>query len=1699
MSSSMAILRRLMKSKASQFTPPPPPDRSNSAASFSSPEIPVKPTVNIPHVAFPYDTQVSWPPNNNSKPVQSGPAIQPQLPPVNSNAPVPVAVKPEPPSQLTHPESLIPARRPSTSSAPNLIHIPIDSSPAFDDELFRWQSDRGGGGKSDIKSPKLFPASGVMSSSPDNLKAFDQSFTIPVGEHLKNNRRPSSPFSSEASSLYSYVSAPELECGDDDLYGYSSPRSYRLTRKDSTTLPQDLVWQVIYGPRGRDDEDDKRSRRSSTGKRSAKSRRNSDGGASIHTARRSKSRSKISADATTIEGGRSHSRSRALKSKHPRNSSTSMSSSALHSVTSSTPSTVSGFTVVNGTRVGMFPPPPEPMPAHAVKAVQAAQASVNKGITSGNTGTQSSDAAASRTKTNHSNSPRNDVNAVPPLPETHISAIGKSYPNYSVTANNPLRSDSGPRSSSMEYLDSPSGEKVTLAAVLEGYNLPRAMKGRRRSNTHQPHVYANFEQSSNNVSSRNDALPMVPRDPPPEGSLPSPPLRPSGGIKPRGDSDKKKNSPVLPIPTSHEKSRSDSLHPGPPDRNYHERGRSNPGHTSQTSTTSPSPSRPLPVRPMAASVFPVAGSSKSANKVEAYPSSSDQTSRRTIHSDRTIKPIPQVKVRSDQSLSKTPYDTLTDVVSPSSKQDKPIPQSRPPVEEKSQGIGNKREDPGIKTASMSGGETTLPTLTIPSSAIRQMTPVSTSSAQTTGTSPSSSLPSFSGNATSVSSVDQSTQKPVDLIQQEETYTMTIALKSVSDSEPPTETKVSENKENQDTQHIDNLYAIPDQPSTSEDLSRRDDDSEIPESTAIPETRSYTDETRNGAQVIDDAVVSNINDDSLNTTKTESPVESDLLAKDNGVEVSRKDNIIHDARLRETSNDSHGSFPPEVLSSVRDDKDSWNLVSLNTSDLTVKEDSPTRNINVSASPAKRQDVNLSNNPLGRSIHDTSVVSIPWNASTGSIGSHRFKDSYYSNHNASLSASSFPHEDAKSLRRWHVAVDPSQTHGFVEDPNENQSINSIPPSLRPEHCPLPPSSSSMELHCQLDDRKTQNDGRTSSPNVWRNRPFSPESARFFPVRHEQNPSVGDMSQAASGISADAVKVSASLPNQRPSSRTSSAFMSASGMSSTRINRSSTLPTVDGVSPAPVPIQSNRHSKTTLPIGNKSIAVHDTIHPTRQRSGSEPYHPSVLHYRAAGRLSTIQQSPVQTTRPAPLPLRNERSVGSMTFPETPYEYTPIPTPGVPIPRTRGASFLSSQPRKASRLGTEFSPRRPAGPRPQRNLGSTKNASSKVASPPNTPRSFDLEPGSDGGILPDFRMRPIEWRAYTLEAAQWTFTSEQLQEIVGHAIQQSSIASTIRLLTLDVLAEIRPEIERLEILQQDITIRYCANVTRRRVILKSLRHNVNNDDWAKRSQLIQELNDTSYLADQLTKDLFHTMHRLQRLHRLMDVHTSSALAMAVRKLNSSFVKQIDDMTHMCQYLTQIEEEKEEAWATAESLEREVMELRDKLEAMSVGTPISDDSSRRNSRKRSVRASKASYRLSRSTRLSHSSTSSNYVFASPPPVPPIPRLAQAPNSRILSLNTDVSLGNHSAQSAHSFAMSPTPESRALAQAQKELYDLLGFSAGPRKSVLPKRPLSEILSPVTASEAYMSPKDHHPNMTSLLRRNNSIPMSPYIISQNFRE
>ncbi|KAG9083327.1 hypothetical protein FRC07_013946 [Ceratobasidium sp. 392] len=337
-------------------------------------------------------------------------------------------------------------------------------------------------------------------------------------------------------------------------------------------------------------------------------------------------------------------------------------------------------------------------------------------------------------------------------------------------------------------------------------------------------------------------------------------------------------------------------------------------------------------------------------------------------------------------------------------------------------------------------------------------------------------------------------------------------------------------------------------------------------------------------------------------------------------------------------------------------------------------------------------------------------------------------------------------------------------------------------------------------------------------------------------------------------------------------------------------------------------------------------------------------------------------------------------------------------------------------------------------------------------------------------------------MDAAKWTFSSDQLQSIVSRAIRQSAETSSVRLLSLDVLdQELPTEVERLEQLRVVLQTKYKAQVRRRRLLMRSLALYIDGHDPPTSRRLMDELEDVGNVCDQLAEDLYLVGDQLAQISKLRDVHSTSALAVALRKINGSYIRARSEVVELQAEKDALEAERDQAWMLAESLERELAEAR--LQAG--GGDQSETASRVSAaRKSSLRQSKLSLRPSvrRSARSSISGGSMRYhgiVFPRPPsthapavvadsantsaefvpPVPPVPtpskRLSTFEPSRpesigVLPPGLDVqSLSPGPAGGAtggngepYSVLSVPTPSatSHDLYTAQSELLKMLGLS-----------------------------------------------------------
>lgn len=270
-----------------------------------------------------------------------------------------------------------------------------------------------------------------------------------------------------------------------------------------------------------------------------------------------------------------------------------------------------------------------------------------------------------------------------------------------------------------------------------------------------------------------------------------------------------------------------------------------------------------------------------------------------------------------------------------------------------------------------------------------------------------------------------------------------------------------------------------------------------------------------------------------------------------------------------------------------------------------------------------------------------------------------------------------------------------------------------------------------------------------------------------------------------------------------------------------------------------------------------------------------------------------------------------------------------------------------------------------------------------------------------PKFYTPAPKYRGYTMEAAKWTFTSEQLQTIVSRAIKQSAEASSVRLLRLETLdIDIPEEVHRLEMQNMDSKMKYRSLTRQRLTLLGSLAANVDGSEGVNSAialQTLEELAEVSASLDHLAEDIHSITHQLANLKSLGDVHSASALAMALRKLNASFLKQVAETQVLRQQVSSLEAERDEAWTQAEGVAQEYDELVDRYRG-DFQIPRTPTSSRRSSRisavrKSSIRVSKAGLRSASmrssvsSSRHRHRSSESMQPSSAAdiPPVPPMP------------------------------------------------------------------------------------------------------------------
>ncbi|KAI0301250.1 hypothetical protein BC826DRAFT_556233 [Russula brevipes] len=411
--------------------------------------------------------------------------------------------------------------------------------------------------------------------------------------------------------------------------------------------------------------------------------------------------------------------------------------------------------------------------------------------------------------------------------------------------------------------------------------------------------------------------------------------------------------------------------------------------------------------------------------------------------------------------------------------------------------------------------------------------------------------------------------------------------------------------------------------------------------------------------------------------------------------------------------------------------------------------------------------------------------------------------------------------------------------------------------------------------------------------------------------------------------------------------------------------------------------------LPSRPRSVPNDNSVdHPSSR-------HPALSGHSELQRKTIIPPTPLGLPPPPPSSSSSSSSLSLPPPPPPPKLHAPAP----PFAHVSAASASSLPPPYESLLSTapddalgapsvnpppngSDRPPRPLGPRALRNSSSSPNSRERILSHGSAASlsrvtlmgarelvsggSTSLSgPNSSSG--PRFRTSPPKFKALTMEGAKWTFSSEELQEIVSQAIKQSGRSSSIRLSSLqEACVEIPEELERLDALMHELGVQYRLQVRKRDVLLRAAyacTESPESSSIALRAKL-QELHETSVNLDRIAEDLYHARDQAAQISRMLTVHSRSALAMALRKLHSSFLKRTTEVDTLKDRVATLEAERDEAWAQAQEVARDLDALNDTIQSRASTPCLTRSTSRRSSRvmasrKSSLRVSKAGLRLS--------------------------------------------------------------------------------------------------------------------------------------------
>jgi hypothetical protein len=347
-----------------------------------------------------------------------------------------------------------------------------------------------------------------------------------------------------------------------------------------------------------------------------------------------------------------------------------------------------------------------------------------------------------------------------------------------------------------------------------------------------------------------------------------------------------------------------------------------------------------------------------------------------------------------------------------------------------------------------------------------------------------------------------------------------------------------------------------------------------------------------------------------------------------------------------------------------------------------------------------------------------------------------------------------------------------------------------------------------------------------------------------------------------------------------------------------------------------------------------------PSSTSSGSEAAHNST---------STVPSPPISSVRSPVVRARPRLPAGPRTRKSTTLgpskDHTPVqltnPFPPTPVP------LLSTQPDGLPPAvpPAPHTPRASSTPPPSHQHLDDHNDTTPVAAFNPSPFGSASRKPSHGTVysttapqlaLPAAQLNltpeSLPYKYLTLDAAHWTLTSTELQSLVSSAIRESAKEQFIRLLPLSIIDGSIPEdVARIERSWDAAAARWRFEAHRRNMLLRALAASGADID------LLSQLSGTLGTLDSHAQDLLHAAAHRTQIAAARDTHRSSALAVALRKLNASYARRTRDLDKARANINALRSEVEEAWKVAEEQAAEVDKLKSEAISTAAATQLED------------------------------------------------------------------------------------------------------------------------------------------------------------------